>query len=180
MYTNRRCVNGTVCVLDVSVCACVCESRISSLCNGGAACCSVCVYNIWTLSDSLFFLSSLFFFVSFLLFRVWKPHQNRHTQLSALSVLHIKRFSCLTFSEPSSGYSSVNTAPDTILSFWQESAAIAVVWRKWRRKEMVVTQFVEYSRTVQNTGKCIGKKEPSNAVELLTNQKEQVVWSTIY
>lgn len=32
-------------------------SQISSPCSEGAARCSVCVYNIWNLSDSLFFLS---------------------------------------------------------------------------------------------------------------------------
>lgn len=70
-----------------------------------------------------------FFLLSFLLFRVWNPHQNRRTRLSALSVLHIKHSSCLTFAEPSSGYSSANTVPDAILSFWQEPAAVAMVWR---------------------------------------------------
>lgn len=51
----------------------VCASQLSSLRSEGAACCSMCVYNIWTLCDSLFFLSSLMVFFFLFLFSLLPP-----------------------------------------------------------------------------------------------------------
>lgn len=66
----------------------VCESRISSLCSEGAACCSMCVYNIWTLSDSLFFPPDFFFRVLPLLSCVKPTSKPAHSAQCCLCSPH--------------------------------------------------------------------------------------------